>query len=90
MSGREWRVQGRNGRWYVDEARIGESGVRSTVFVSNRRQDAQTVAYALNAAYAAGMLDLAEVSRETVPHPDAGRSKPCPYPGCGFLYPHFH
>lgn len=63
---RTWEVHGRNGHWAVDEHRTGESGTRSTVFISNRRQDAATVAYALNAAYAAGIVDAADVvSRET-------------------------
>jgi hypothetical protein len=75
---RSWEVHGRNGNWAVDEHRTGESGVRATVFVTRRRQDAATVAYALNAAYAAGIMDSVEtvltaagatVSRETtVPH----------------------
>jgi hypothetical protein len=67
---RSWEVHGRNGNWAVDEHRAGESGTRATVFVTRRKQDAQTVAYALNAAYAAGILDAADavsayVSRET-------------------------
>lgn len=62
---RTWHVHGRNGHWAVDEHRTGESGARSTAFVGSRR-DAATVCGALNAAYAAGILDAADVvSRET-------------------------
>lgn len=57
---RTWEVQGRNGKYAVDEYHEDSSGQYGRAFIAPSRELAEDIANRLNAAYEAGLLDAQE------------------------------